>query len=181
MSDSITSKDINGMPDLPHIGYYDSDKSDCTTDIKNTDPNCKYTANPPFNSFSSLKNNLEKSCVLSSGSWSSTQGIYNTSDANVTKYLPNGTSTPSLDVPYYLAKAGVLDGTDTTVNLTSAVSKLCGTEQPKIVKQIQYLTCQLQKERNRKYSASSFNINENTNVSDIFEKFGNLKVFLIFL
>ena len=188
MSEPITTKDISGMPDLPHIGYYNSDKSDCTSDIKNTDPNCVYTANPPFNSLTSLKHNLEKSCVLESGSsWSTQQGIYNTNDDNIKKYLPNGSSTPSLDVPYYLAKEGVLNGdkTNNDISLNTYVSNACSNKNGKtpsnITSQIQYLTCQLEKERNRKYSASTFNINGNTSVGDIFEKFGNLKVFLIFL
>jgi hypothetical protein len=168
MSSTPISYDF--LPKLPNIGYYDTNESGNSTD-KDVDSN--------FTSSDTLSGNLSKSCGNSS--WSTTDGIYKTSDVN-TKYLPNGSSTPSLDVPYFLAKEGVLtSGGDETPSLTQNIKDSCSSNQEGIVNQIQYLTCQLQQFRNREYNSSDFSITSSTTVKGIFQQFPNLKTLLIFI
>ena len=167
MSSTPISYDF--LPKLPNFGYYDTNEAGNSTD-KTNDSN--------FTSSEQLSSNLNASC---GASWSTTNGIYNTSDVN-TKYLPNGSSTPSLDVPYFLAKEGVLtSGGDSTPSLTQTVNTSCSSNQAGIVNQIQYLTCQLQQCRNREYDSSNFSVTSSTTVKGIFQQFPNLKTLLVII
>jgi len=182
-----TSKiDITGMPDIPNFGYYSTDNID-NSDITKPD---KYVANARSYSNETLINNLKESCVLEPGkNWSSQKGIYDPKiDITVQKYLPNGSDEASLNVPFYLAKAGVLtNGKGTNKSLKEQITTKCGDTsdnggQTQIANQIQYLTCQLEKERNRKYSNNDFESSIATeSIKSIFDKFGNIKLFLIII
>ena len=145
---SSTPIDIDVIPPSPNIGYYDNSK---TMAKNNNDPN----------SYTKLKNNLEASCN-SESSWNPTSGIYNNLTSAQTKTyvaglygLPesNFENISALDLPYYLANTGYLmttpptvDGITTPTNLSDAVSAVATSDPAKITNQIQYLTCQLQKE-----------------------------------
>ena len=168
---SSYSISIDGMPTSPNIGYYDENK-DIETNINE----------PNYYSFNTLKTNLNSSCTITSDSkkWGESTGIYTNLDS-VKNYVPPGTT--SLDVPYFLAKTGkLMDSTDNVTNLGTNIQSYCNATtqnvQP-IVNQIQYLTCQLQKERNRKYNGDDFNyMGSRINIKDIFEKHSNKKILL---
>ena len=168
------SINIPGTPTLPNIGYYDTDKDGPSND-QDKDLN--------FTSFNNLQKNLTASCVNSSNScWNKTKGIYDSSDTLLTQYLPNGTNTNSLDVPYYLAKSGVLMTNPTNVNenLANTVSNSCQFNQNGLTNQIQYLTCQLQKCRNVSYDSGKFIMTGNiTTIRNTFELLPSLKIVLI--
>lgn len=171
---SSYSISIDGMPTSPNVGYYDENK-----DIESD------SINPNYYSFKTLNKNLTSSCTtaIDGKKWNESTGIYTNLDS-VKNYVPSGTT--SLDVPYFLAKTGkLMDGTDDVTNLSKNIQTYCNATtqnvQP-IVNQIQYLTCQLQKERNRKYKADDFNYMGNTiNIKDIFDKHSNKKTLLAFL
>lgn len=145
---------ISGVS-LPDIGYYDTSKT-------NTDS--------ITNSYSALESKLASSCKPINDS--NAKGIYDDTD-NPIKNPPN---VKSLDIPFYLAKEGKL-----MTDLASKVANNCSSDkQPLIVNQIQHLTCQLEQERNIVYDSSTFfKMSENSTVKGTFEKFGNLKIFLI--
>jgi hypothetical protein len=179
---SSTPIDIDVMPPSPNIGYYDNSK---TMAKNNEDPN----------SYTKLKNNLEASCK---SSWDSTSGIYNFTSAQTKTYveglygLPrsnfNFENISALDLPYYLANTGNLMKDSPTVDgitpkkLSDAVAT-AASDPVKITNQIQYLICQLQKERNMVYDSKTFTLNNiiNTSLKDIFDKMASLKPFLIIL
>ena len=168
---------IPGTPNLPNIGYYDSSNNGISND-KTNDAN--------FTSYDSLKTNLTNSCVNNTlgTSLNSSPGIYNSNDSNITKYLPNGTSTNSLDIPFYLAKEGVLlnNPNNPNDNLINVVDSSCLHNRQNLVNQIQYLTCQLEQERNRVYDSDNFMSSTTSHsISDIFNKFPNLKIPLIII
>jgi hypothetical protein len=173
---SSSSINIPDGPNLPNIGYYSKNKVDKDSDI-----------NSP-NSYSSgtLKNNLKKTCTNTSNGLNinNSKGIYpDPKNSSLNKYLPDGTS--SLDIPFYLAKTGVLMDSSNNVNLSNQVQQYCNSTtqnvQP-IVNQIQHLTCQLEQERNREYDPSSFNmITNGPSIKELFSKFKNLKPFLIII
>ena len=179
-----TSKiDIKNMPELPMFGYYSKDNID-SSDI--TKPKDVYKPNARSYSNQSLVNNLTASCVLEPGNqWSSQKGIYDPkTDISVQKYLPNGKDEASLNVPFYLAKAGVLvnNTNDNSSILIDKINAKCSIEDGRkhIANQIQYLTCQLQQERNRSYSNKDYeNSVGNESIKTIFEKFSNIKFLLI--
>ena len=174
----MSSNPINipGGPNLPNIGYYSTSK---------VDDNSK-TNSPDNYSYNTLKNNLTNTCTNTSNGQNinNTTGVYSDpSNSSVSKYLPNGAK--SLDIPFYLAKSGVLMDSSNSANLPQKVKEYCNNTtqniQP-IINQIQYLTCQLQQERNREYDPSSFDIVTNApSIKDIFNKFANLKPFLIII
>ena len=216
---SSSKINIEEMPKVPYIGYYDTDIKD-SVDSNGID-------NTPSNSNSLLTKNLKKSCISANGDWSKTNGIYDLSEA--TAYLPTTVKgIPSLDVPFYLAKAGVLvsgsSGSSTTSSssnsssnsssttssssnsssnsssssltesfasknslpsLSDKISQKCNSGdagKAQISNQIQYLTCQLEQERNRSYSSKDLEINNSTDsVRTIFEKSSNIKSLLIVL
>lgn len=174
MSDPIN---IDGLPNPPNIGYYDNSKSKKSINYDLDKPN------PTFNSYELLQENLNKSCKIDKNNGLYYKNSSNEYDDSIKIHLPNGSSTPVLDIPYYLAKDGVLDLESDDNSLTNIVNTACLNANRKkgIVNQIKYLTCQLIKERNRQYSASSFNINGSTSVKSIFEQFKNIKVILVFL
>jgi hypothetical protein len=177
----------NGAPNLPNIGYYNSSEA---TDSNSSDPN-NY-------SYQTLQNNLNATCTLAyNGSGiNNVNGVYeDPTKSYISSYIPANTT--SLDVPFYLAKSGVLMKADTDSNLKSAVlskvdayctdkSKVGTTKDninnyiAPIINQIQYSTCQLELERNRVYNPSTFQVFANApNIKDMFNTFGNLKPFLI--
>jgi hypothetical protein len=173
----MSSNPINipGGPNLPNIGYYSKSKVDDNSDINS----------PNSYSYNTLKTNLTNTCTNTSNgkNINSVTGIYNDpKNDTIKKYLPEGI--PSLDIPFYLAKSGVLmDQTNISTNLPNKVKEYCNSTtqnvQP-IIDQIQYLTCQLEKERNREYDPSSFDmITSGQSIKDIFKKHSKLKPFLI--
>jgi len=167
---------IDGMPTSPNVGYYDENK-DSDTNIN--DPN--------YYSYNTLKTNLSSSCFAKTDTkkWEDITGIYDANNENVKKYIPSDTT--SLDVPYFLAKTGkLMDDSDIYTNLEKNIqNNYCNANTQNIkpiVNQIQYLTCQLQKERNRKYNGDDFNyLGSKINVKDIFEKHSSKKTLLAFL
>lgn len=174
----MSSSPINipGIPSLPKMGYYDSN-SDGISNNKENDAN--------YTSYTRLTRNLTNSCAnnLSGKSLHNSSGIYNSNNPNIKNFLPNGSNTNSLDIPYYLAKSGVLinNPLSQTNNLDSAVKNSCSANQQNIVNQIQYLTCQLESARNRVYESSKFSLTGGGDLKSIFEKFKNLKIFLIII
>ena len=174
----MSSNPINipGGPNLPNIGYYSTSKVDGNSDINS----------PNSYSYNTLKNNLTNTCTNTSNGTNinSATGIYSdTANSSVNKYLPQGAK--SLDIPFYLAKSGVLMDTSNSANLPNQVKQYCNSTtqnvQP-IINQIQHLTCQLEQERNREYDPSSFDMISNAlSIKDIFKKFANLKPFLIII
>ncbi len=180
-----TSKiDIKDMPELPNFGYYSKDNID-NSDI--TQPQDVYKSNARSYSNQSLVNNLNNSCVLDTGNWATQPGIYIPTDPGVQQYLPNGVEEKPLDIPFYLAKAGVLVKNDKDGNfpvLSKKIENKCSddTGKKQIVNQIQYLTCQLQQERNRNYSNKDFeNLIGNESIKTIFEKYSNIKLLLVII
>jgi len=170
---------IEGMPEVPYMGYYNRDILD-NSDITKSEN----VTNPFYYSNDSLVNNLKHSCLLGTGEeWAKAQGIYSASESNVSQYLPNGKDEVSLNIPFYLAKAGVLTKGGTNTSLKDRVNEKCSegnTGVTQLTNQIQYLTCQLEQERNRNYSSDDFNIlTDNDSIKTIFEKFSNIKLLLV--
>lgn len=165
---------IPGTPKLPNIGYYDSNQDGISND--------KYK-DASFTSYDKLKKNLTNTCVNNTlgKSLNNSSGIYNSNNSNIKQYLPNGSSTNSLDVPFYLAKEGVLLNNPNSKNddLINVVHSSCSGNQEKLVNQIQYLTCQLEQERNRVYDSNDFIPFEKNSINDILNKYPNLKIPLI--
>lgn len=150
---------INGMPSLPPIGYYN--KTAKPPDTDNTNPN--------FYTFDTLNKNLTTSCTINNGA----NGIYNPNDNSIKNKVPENTA--SLDVPFYLAKTGVL------MNTLPAIVDIASNNNKKgLVNQIQYLTCQLENLRNRVYDSETFALEGgNNSIKSIFQKFKNFHFFLI--
>jgi hypothetical protein len=157
---SSSSINIAGMPTLPIIGYYDTES---TSSDKNE-------VNYTYNSYNTLETNLKQNCTNNGSTLDNNEGIYN--PKNYTNNIPPNTT--SLNVPFFLAKTGLLTNT-----LTSAVQESCANSQSKLVNQIQYLTCQLEESRNQVYKSSDFNLMTGNSIKSIFEKFANLKIFFI--
>jgi hypothetical protein len=167
----MSSNPINipGGPKLPNIGYYSTGTVDKKSDIHS----------PNNYSYNSLKTNLTSSCANIDST-----GIYSDpKNPEVSKYLPP--DTPSLDIPFHLAKTGILMNPANSANLTNRVQQYCNAKTQNIkpiVNQIQHLTCQLENERNREYDPSAFQLIANSlSIKDIFTKFKNLKPFLIII
>lgn len=177
---STSRIDIKGMPDLPNIGYYNKNNID-NSDVTKVG----HSPNPHSYSNESLVNNLSTSCLLSPGKkWSSSQGIYTSTEPTVKQYLPKGKDEASLDIPFYLAKSGVLTKNGSNETLNTRINSKCTTDEGKqqITNQIQYLTCQLEQERNRNYSNTDFeSVSGNESIKTIFEKFSNIKPVLIII
>jgi hypothetical protein len=151
---------VTGTPTLPNIGYYNNDGS---VDASPTNPN--------FYTYKTLTDNLTKSCSIDK----TANGIYDPSNSSISSSLPSGTA--ALDVPFYLAKTGVL-----LDSLPTAVNNACSTDQTTLTNQIQYLTCQLENVRNRVYNSEDFKLSGgNLSIQSIFKKFKNLKIFLIII
>ena len=114
----MSSNPINipGGPNLPNIGYYSTSKVDGNSDINS----------PNSYSYNTLKNNLTNTCTNTSNGTNinSATGIYSdTTNSSVNKYLPQGAR--SLDIPFYLAKSGVLMDTSNSANLPNQVKQYC--------------------------------------------------------
>ena len=177
MDVSKNNINIDSTPLPPNIGYYDSSKPN-TFDITNPIIN--------YNSYETLTNNLKQSCSILSK-----DGIYTSTDTGISDYIPKDTK--DLDIPYYLAKGGVLfnnDPTITTTNnpnpkgvqsLTKVIESAYNSNKQKIVNQIQYLTCQLENARNYKYDSSNFKKEGNSSIKSFFSQNGNLKIPLIII
>ena len=151
---------VTGTPTLPNIGYYNHHGSVDTS-----------TTNPNFYTYKTLTDNLTKSCTINNSS----PGIYDPSDSSISSNLPNATA--PLDVPFYLAKTGVLLN-----SLENTVDKACLNNRTGLTNQIQYLTCQLENVRNRVYNSEDFKLHAgNLSIHSIFKKFRNLKIFLIII
>jgi hypothetical protein len=170
------SIDIPNGPESPNIGYYN-----INVDNSNNNPN-----NPNNYSYNTLISNLIKTCTNASNGQNinSVTGIYSDpTDSSVSQYLPDGAT--SLDIPFYLAKTGVLMDSSNSANLPSQIQNYCNSQTQNIdpiVNQIQYLTCQLEKERNKKYDSNSFSIiNDSINLKDIFDKFSKYYIFMIII
>ena len=168
---------ISGTPILPDVSYYDSNDNGPSTD-KTNDVN--------FTSYSQLTTNLTNSCIndTTGNPINNSSGIYSPTDTNITQYLPDGQNTKSLDIPFYLAKSGILiNNTDnTSENLSSVVANNCSNNQQNLVNQIQYLTCQVENCRNMTYDSSSFSLSgQPSTVKTIFEKMPSLKIPLIII
>jgi hypothetical protein len=173
---------IPELPTSPNIGYYNSSKNDIYNKTGNTDPNDSYYPN--------LTENLKNSCSApNSGSWNNTDGIYSLipSEENDDSflYVPNNVSN-SLDIPFYLAKSGVLMNNPTykSDSLKNKIDLKCESSRGKqqITNQIQYLTCQLENERNRVYDSNSFTLFTHADsVGDMFKKFKNMKPYFIII
>lgn len=76
-----------------------------------------------------------------------------------------------------------IDGTlNIDNNLTNKINSLCSSEQNKIVDQIKYLSCQLASSRNRTYNSNDFDVtSSDVSVKQVFQKFSNIKVYLILI
>jgi hypothetical protein len=166
---SSSSINIPGMPTLPIIGYYNTnDSSSCTTSTTKNNNNNNYN----YNSYETLEKNLKKSCTNNGSSIENNSGIFKSSD--FTNQIPP--KTKSLDVPFFLAKTGLLDN-----NLPTAVMNSCASNQQNLVNQIQYLTCQLEESRNQVYNSADFTLMTTKSIKTIFEKFKNLKTIFVII
>ena len=130
-------------------------------------PNFAYydKSNPKYNT---LKTNLNTVC--SNKNWNTVDGIYKSTTVEGVVVNP-----VSLDMPYYMAKNGNLnmDNLKTVLN-----------DKDKVANQIAYLTCQLEKERNREYSSSDKNFKQKgtTSIQDIFNTASpGIKPFLVII
>ena len=162
MSSPINVKDT---PTLPYIGYYDNNNGLVDTD----------STNPNFYTYDTLTKNLTASCKIKDDN----PGIYKSNDPLINKYLPkiDGKYPTDLNIPFYLAKTGVLDN-----SLSGAVEIACKDNKTALTNQIKYLTCQLENVRNRVYNSEDFKLNGgNLSIQSIFKKFGNLKIFLVII
>ena len=176
MNVSKNNINIDSTPFPPNIGYYDTSKTD-TFDA--TKPNINY------NSYKTLTNNLKQSCTISGK-----DGIFSSNEKAISDYIPKNTK--DLDIPYYLAKGGVLfnkDMKDNKLNpksvqsLTQTIYNACqnNNNQEKIVNQIQYLTCQLENARNYKYDSQNFKKEDNSGIKSFFNENKNLRIILIII
>jgi len=158
---------VTGTPTLPNIGYYNNDGS-VDTDLKN----------PNFYTYKTLEANLTASCKIKDDD----PGIYKSNNPLINKYLPKDKDGKyiegDLNIPFYLAKTGVLDN-----SLSGAVDIACkDNNKTLLTNQIKYLTCQLENVRNRVYNSEDFKLNGgNLSIQSVFQKFGNLKIFLIII
>lgn len=162
MSIPINVKDT---PTLPNIGYYNNDGS-VDTDL----------TNPNFYTYKTLEANLTASCKIKDDD----PGIYNSDNPLINKYLPkdkDGKYPTNLNIPFYLAKTGVLDN-----SLSGAVEEACKDNKTALTNQIKYLTCQLENIRNRVYNSEDFKLTgDNLSIQSIFKTYSNLKIFLIII
>ena len=179
-SSPIEISDISSPP----IGYYN-------TRITNTDNPTKGNNN----SFKNLDTNLKNTCKtpISGDSWSDAsdnKSLYTTSDLTVLKnenIIDSSISSDkinNLDIPYYLAKSGtLLTGSGSVKPLKLKIESILDDSSGgnngvnAISNQIQYLTCQLQKERNREYDPYQFkSISKPQSIKEIFKEYPNIQI-----
>lgn len=156
MSINSDSINITGMPELPKVGYYNKD------------------IDKGSNSYKEFSSILTNNCT-SLG----TSGIYNATDvSNISTSENIDLSKVSLlDVPYYLGKTNIF-----TNSLNNAINnQITNKNTGAITNQMQYLICQLEKERNRSYSGDSAIINNNLTLKTIFKRSGGLKMLFVAL
>jgi hypothetical protein len=147
------SIDIKNMPKLPNIGYYNINSNDEEKTYSN-------------NSYKILSDSLTKDCTKEN--WN-INGIFNEQEVNDVPIPPN---TKPLDYPFYLAKKGVL--------MDKLSKKTDINDNAKT--QIQYLVCQLQKERNRVYNLSDFGgISGPSSIKKTFKRLETYKYILIII
>lgn len=149
---NIDSKFAPNTPDLPNIGYYDTNK-------RNTD-----------NSADTLKNILNTNCNAAD------MGNILTADPN--EYY-NDITTGTIDEKCGVSSVSANAAPN---KIKNAVKDKCKTEesQTKIVNHIKVLLCQLAKERNKTYNSSDYDIiNNSLSVKEIFEKFANIRPVMI--
>ena len=147
--------DNNQKP--PNIRYHDSDSN-----------------NTPDTLASNLYTNLNKSCNIIEN-----EGFLFSNKNDLYKNTLNGTLDDSSAI------------TDNEKNLlTKEIAEKCvvGTNvtmeenQKKIANQFKYLSCQLASARNRTYNQNNFDITDaGVSVKQVFEKFSNIKIYLIFI
>ena len=108
------------------------------------------------NSTTILNNNLNKTCNID---WKKTKGIYE-----------------NLDDIYNKTKDGTLDSTELLTKVNNDQN---------VANQIKYLTCQLEKSRNRQYDSSSKEFKAlgapNTSLQGVFSQYANLKFGLVLI
>jgi len=156
MSINSDSINITGMPELPKVGYYNKD------------------IDKGSNSYKEFSSILTNNCT-SLG----TSGIYNATDvSNISTSENIDLSKVSLlDVPYYLGKTNIF-----TNSLNNAINnQITNKNTGAITNQMQYLICQLEKERNRSYSGDSAIINNNLTLKTIFKRSRGLKMLFVAL
>lgn len=156
MSINSDSINITGMPELPKVAYYNKDID---------------KGSNSYNEFSSI---LTSNCT-SLG----TSGIYSATDVSNLNASQNIdlSKVSLLDVPYYLGKTNIFKNSLNNAINNQITNKNTGA----ITNQMQYLICQLEKERNRSYSGDSAIISNNLTLKTIFKKSGGLKMILVAL
>lgn len=109
MDVSKNNINIDSTPLPPNIGYYDVSQPDNFDPIK---------PNTNFSSYKTIAKNIKQSCSISSK-----DGIYTLTDTGISDYITKGTS--ELDIPYYLAKGGVLFDRDPLKDVTVTTIDSC--------------------------------------------------------
>jgi len=132
---------IEGMPQLPDIGYFNKEEIDISKP----------------NSYKKFEEDFTAKCI-NGRKWSSLKGIYKSD----TIESPDGKikTIKSLDIPYYSINNPDL--------IPEEESNTSDTNNQK--NQIDYLACQLQETRNRVYNKSDFVITTGSSVKDTFSK-----------
>ncbi len=162
----LNSKNINidGIPKLPPVGYY------------NVDENLAKKGGLNYNSFDTLNTNL-RSCqttVTGNGLFKNIPKCDGTNNC----ILPENTKKNKLDIPYYLVQNGLFDSAIANTNNNNIKS----TDPNDLINQIKYLSCQLVTARNRQYSSFDFLTSNNNSIYTIFELFPpRMKIPLIIL
>jgi CRISPR/Cas system CSM-associated protein Csm2 small subunit len=169
----------------PPIGYYNKK-------ITNKDNATKGNNN----SYSDLEENLKNTCekpYSGEETWNdaaNSNSLYKKDDFELLKQqniidpsIPSD-KINNLDIPYYLAKSGTLLNSTIVKPLNNQITNAIDTNKENAAKsisnQIQYLTCQLEKERNRQYDPSQFkSISKPQSIKEIFKEYPNIKIPLI--
>jgi hypothetical protein len=174
---------------LPPIGYYNtkiSTKDDTTKGNDNSYPdlltNLTTTCNTPFSGDKTWND------AANSNSLYKITDLTNLKKENIIDSSIPPDKINNLDIPYYLAKSGILlKGTGSVISLDKKIESVIKDNDKNITvpvkvisNQIQYLTCQLEKERNRKYDSSKFeSISKPQSIKDIFKQYSSIRIPLI--
>jgi hypothetical protein len=147
---------------LPSIGYYNNDTSKyCGKDT--------ITANLS----STLNTNLNKNCEkIESYLFSDKEDVYNKTIAGTLDNEIKDDNNVKIE--------------DKSNLLTKEINSKCNATntsgQKSIVDQIKYLSCQLAASRNRTYNLTELDVtNSDVSVKQIFEKFSNIKIYLVLI
>ena len=151
----FNSKPISNtnIPKPPNIQYYNNDIEGNSDNIENNETLS-----------SNLYTNLDKSCTINN------ETLFNNKDD-----LYNKTIDGTLNKP-----------TQGSHTLETEVINNCKDDnadgKKKIINQLKYLSCQLAASRNRTYNSNDFDLtNANVSVKQVFQKFKNIKPYLIFI